>query len=313
MDIRLVKAHGDGNDFLILDERLNPDLAAGLTPAQVRRLCDRSNELGGADGLLRVRCAGPTAHLRVSNADGSEASISVNGLRCAGRYAFEEAGTDRVTVRVGGIEVPVQKAEGPAPDVPACSAKVPGICFVDGGEGLEVRVPNPHWIRVGEGLDDGRLAEWAQSRDASGRQAVSLANLTLVDGFADGRALVKTFERGVGPTSSCASAACAVAALGFRTGESAARQSLEVISKGGLLRCRVEADGEDPERVAVEISGSACWIEAATVRWTSGGLERLSGRRYGGEIEAYERFRGRHEEAFETLRQSRSISLPASV
>jgi diaminopimelate epimerase len=81
--MRFVKAHGLGNDFLIAEP------GPGLDPAGAgdlaRRLCDRHTGVG-ADGLLLVRVekeAPAEASFRVFNADGSEAEISGNGLRCA--------------------------------------------------------------------------------------------------------------------------------------------------------------------------------------------------------------------------------------
>jgi diaminopimelate epimerase len=86
--MRAVKVHGLGNDFLIAEP------GAGLTPAEAgelsRRICERHTGVG-ADGLilLRIERAEPEraeAGFRIFNADGSEAEISGNGLRCAAAY-----------------------------------------------------------------------------------------------------------------------------------------------------------------------------------------------------------------------------------
>jgi diaminopimelate epimerase len=84
--MRFAKVHGLGNDFLIAQP------GAGLTPADAgglaRRICERHTGVG-ADGLvlLSVERAEPAeARFRVFNADGSEAEISGNGLRCAAAY-----------------------------------------------------------------------------------------------------------------------------------------------------------------------------------------------------------------------------------
>ena len=84
--MRFTKLHALGNDFLVVDPRegLDPAAAGGLA----RRICDRHTGVG-ADGLLLVSAAKegpPEAGFRVFNADGSEAEISGNGLRCAAAY-----------------------------------------------------------------------------------------------------------------------------------------------------------------------------------------------------------------------------------
>lgn len=84
--MRFSKVHGLGNDFLFAAP------GAGPPPAQAgglaRRICDRHTGVG-ADGLilLSVEKAEPAeAGFRVFNADGSEAEISGNGLRCAAAF-----------------------------------------------------------------------------------------------------------------------------------------------------------------------------------------------------------------------------------
>ncbi|MCZ6515158.1 MAG: diaminopimelate epimerase [Acidobacteria bacterium] len=78
------KFQGVGNDFLVVPAERAPMRVAELA----RRICDR--RLGiGADGLLLVHKLkkGPVPTMvRIINADGSEAEISGNGIRCVGAY-----------------------------------------------------------------------------------------------------------------------------------------------------------------------------------------------------------------------------------
>ncbi len=78
------KFQGVGNDFLVVPAEQAPTRVAELA----RRICHR--RLGiGADGLLLVRKLkkGPVPTMvRIINADGSEAEISGNGIRCVGAY-----------------------------------------------------------------------------------------------------------------------------------------------------------------------------------------------------------------------------------
>jgi diaminopimelate epimerase len=78
--MRFAKVHGLGNDFLFTAPGGGPSPAeAG---ALARRLCDRHTGVG-ADGLILLSLDNG---FRIFNADGSEAEISGNGLRCAAAY-----------------------------------------------------------------------------------------------------------------------------------------------------------------------------------------------------------------------------------
>ena len=73
-----------GNDFLVVPAEQAPTRLAEFA----RRICDRRRGIG-ADGLLLVRKLkkGPVpTTVRIINADGSEAEISGNGIRCVGAY-----------------------------------------------------------------------------------------------------------------------------------------------------------------------------------------------------------------------------------
>jgi diaminopimelate epimerase len=119
--MRFAKVHGLGNDFLF------PAPGAGPAPAEAgalaRRICDRHTGVG-ADGivLLSLEPGEPAAvGFRVFNADGSEAEISGNGLRCAAAYLVwsRAVKSPRVLFRTAAGERPseVLSARGPVFEV----------------------------------------------------------------------------------------------------------------------------------------------------------------------------------------------------
>lgn len=73
------KAHGLGNDFILVDKRHCPPEASGWA----RRLCGRHLGIGG-DGVIVYRLMLETGAMgmRLINADGTDAEISGNGVRC---------------------------------------------------------------------------------------------------------------------------------------------------------------------------------------------------------------------------------------
>ena len=58
----------------------------------------------GSDGLVLIKwnSSNNMAEMRMFNADGSEAKMCGNALRCIGRYLFEKNGTSQVNVLTGG-------------------------------------------------------------------------------------------------------------------------------------------------------------------------------------------------------------------
>jgi diaminopimelate epimerase len=92
--MRFEKWQALGNDYLIVEAS---DLSFPLTPATVRRLCDRHTG-PGADGVLElspVDAPGFVARLRIFNPDGSEAELSGNGAREAVMYLRRAGWTDQ--------------------------------------------------------------------------------------------------------------------------------------------------------------------------------------------------------------------------
>ena len=80
--MRFAKAHGLGNDFILVAEDLAP---AELSPWAVR-LCDRHRGIGG-DGVVLHAPTADGVSFKLVNADGLVGEISGNGLRCLAALA----------------------------------------------------------------------------------------------------------------------------------------------------------------------------------------------------------------------------------
>jgi diaminopimelate epimerase len=92
--VRFAKYHGIGNDFVVVDLRdADPAIAAKIQdPAVVKAVCDRRFGVGG-DGVLAI-LPSTTAdvRMRVLNADGSEAEMCGNGIRCVAKELHDRGG-----------------------------------------------------------------------------------------------------------------------------------------------------------------------------------------------------------------------------
>ena len=83
--MEFAKLHGTGNDFVVIDARgVERDWSA-----LARRMCDRHFGVG-ADGLILATGSDVApVRMRIFNADGSEAEMSGNGLRCLVKFVVD--------------------------------------------------------------------------------------------------------------------------------------------------------------------------------------------------------------------------------
>jgi diaminopimelate epimerase len=113
--LTLGKYEGAGNDFLVL---LDPPVEEPLLADEVVVLCHRRRGVG-ADGLLELRpgSAGSDLGMVLWNADGSQAEMSGNGVRCLVHAALDAGrvgpGPVRVATAAGLRIVEVQRADAP--------------------------------------------------------------------------------------------------------------------------------------------------------------------------------------------------------
>ena len=133
------KMSGAGNDFIIINN-MREHIPAERFPVIARRLCERHLSIG-ADGIMVVEKAeSPDAGIkvRIFNADGSEAEMCGNGVRCIARYVYEEnlsASPVRIEAKAGltGVER-LSKREYKVKLQNASLVKTGGAAVVNGQE-----------------------------------------------------------------------------------------------------------------------------------------------------------------------------------
>ncbi len=85
--IFFTKMNGAGNDFIVIDKNLYPDIV--LSNNVIKKLCDRHYGIG-ADGLILIsKSDKKDFEMLYFNADGSTGSLCGNGARCAIKFAFK--------------------------------------------------------------------------------------------------------------------------------------------------------------------------------------------------------------------------------
>ncbi|KQM49038.1 diaminopimelate epimerase [Sphingomonas sp. Leaf208] len=277
MRFDLIKCHGSGNDFPLIDARAST-LGDAAWAAVARALADREGPVGG-DGLLLLT-AGDDTHafgMRMFNSDGSESETCLNGLRCVARAGFAATGSESASalLKISDAAVErdadiadgvftVREIAGPASlDVAAWPMAVGTDRFIDAPIAnlptdrafTAVAMPNPHLVTFVNAIDEAELVRVGEACEAAPDWLPNRANVSFVE--VRGRDLfVRTFERGVGLTDSCGSAMAASTYAACLTGRIAYDTPTTVFNKGGLVRA------EASEAAMVTLSGNA------TFEWT---------------------------------------------
>jgi len=228
------KMHGLGNDYIVIDNRDNAigeDELSGLA----RKLCERRFSVG-ADGLLLVynsRIA--DAKMRIFNADGSEAEMCGNGIRCFAKYCYENnivkkselrietlAGIKRFWLTISNGEVKEVKVDMGSPILERGGIPMLGrdTCInedlaVD-GEKFKVTclsVGNPHCVIF---VDDVKKFPVEEIGPKIERHQLfpERVNVEFAQVLNEEELSVRVWERGCGETLACGTGACASVVAG---------------------------------------------------------------------------------------------------
>jgi len=97
--MKFTKMHGCGNDYIYIDgakERIADEEKAGL----VKSLSDRHFGIGG-DGVIFINPSTEADfEMEMYNADGSRSEMCGNGIRCVGKYVYDNGLTDKKEISI---------------------------------------------------------------------------------------------------------------------------------------------------------------------------------------------------------------------
>ena len=246
--IRFTKMQGLGNDYLYFWGELDDPAAVS------RKLSDRHFG-AGSDGIVLIsppEKRDADFKMRIFNADGSEAMMCGNGIRCVGKYVYDKGYTDktslkietlsgvrtlelevrcgkvrRVTVDMGRAEVGEDKTlslgDNSLTVTPVSVGNPHAVCFVPDAEAVPLSTIGPK-VEHDPAFPGGVNAEF-------------------VTVLPDGSLRMRVWERGSGITMACGTGACASVAAAVRKGFCRAGERVCVRLDGGDLFVAVDRDG----------------------------------------------------------------------
>jgi diaminopimelate epimerase len=267
--VEIIKCHGSGNDFLLIDEiSQNYPFTEELRRDLAIALCNRDSKLG-ADGILFVMASQVAdARMRVFNADGSEASMCGNGLRCVARYVCELLEQDEAIIETMKVNLQVNKEEPIFPGIPTYKVEISPVSFQLMDLPLQLHqstlinefipelskeltftalaVPNPHLVAIvtKDQLDSGIQEQISKYVNGPNDLFPDGVNVSFVKPIEKGHIFVRTFERGVGFTNACGTAMSASSLVTCLLAYNDVETPIEVYNNGGKVRCVVHQDGE---------------------------------------------------------------------
>jgi len=246
------KMNGLGNDFVVVDARKGK---VRPKPEIIARLADRTSGIG-FDQFITIEASpsGADAFMRIDNADGGEVAACGNGARCVAAVLMAETGKTDVSIETrAGL---LLGSPGPEPDTVTLDMGVPKFDWQDiptSEEFADTRyvelqvgpidnpvlhspslanVGNPHaifWVEDVEAYDLHRFGPLLENHPVFPERAnISLAHVSAPDAIT-----LRTWERGVGLTRACGTAACAALVCAVRTGR--AERTATVSLPGGDL------------------------------------------------------------------------------
>lgn len=243
--MHFTKVHGLGNDFILLDGRTQTRDYSALA----RKICHRQTGIG-ADGILIMEDSDKAdIRMRIVNEDGSEAEMCGNGIRCFAKYVYLEgivtktefdvetlAGVMRpkLVIRDGkitGVTVDMGEPVLECEEIPVIGAgRCVGREMTIAGETLRyttVRVGVPHTLIY---VDDPTDKKWMGMGWDIEHASVfpKRSNVNFAKVVDEHTLVMRTFERGCGPTLACGTGACSAAVASFLNGETARSVDIQI-------------------------------------------------------------------------------------
>lgn len=270
--MKFVKMHGLGNDYIYvncLKEKIeNP---AGLS----RKVSDRHFGIG-SDGLILIEPSKKAdVAMRIFNADGSEAQMCGNGIRCIGKYVYDRKiiKKDRLQIetkggivklqlfaengKVGEVEVNMGLPH-PVPKDFYTKANGKSVLVKDRIKIINsfydinvISMGNPHCATFVKNVEDYPAFELVAFNIQTHKNFPQQTNVEFVEIIDEKTVRQRTLERGSGETLACGSGACAVMAALYLNKKSCSQ--VDILLKGGKLKLRYEKGGIYMRGAAVEV------------------------------------------------------------
>lgn len=234
MQLSFYKYQGTGNDFILIDNRLNE---ISLTTEQINFLCHRRFGIG-ADGLMLLELEpGCDFKMVYYNSDGNPSSMCGNGGRCITAFA-KHLGIIENTARFIAID---GLHEATIDENEIVSLKMQDVKTVEDGNGyFYLNTGSPHYVKIVEDVKNYDVKNSGSSIRYNERFKEEGTNVNFIERL-DDFLFVRTYERGVeDETYSCGTGVTAAALVAAIKGLSIGKNNCLIKTLGGNLEVKFE-------------------------------------------------------------------------
>lgn len=284
----IIKCHGSGNDFIMVDISRDPALQQVDWSAFARVASSRTEGIG-SDGLLLVeRHADGVYGMDMLNPDGTHAEMCGNGIRCVARLAYERgyldsgvlfssdrlfrigreealsSGIDTFSVEIG-IDLTSPSFGFAADNEPFIAKRIealdPDLKFT------ALNLGNPHIVAQVERIDMALLESLGQRVKSLKTEFPDGINVSLYECRNQREIFVATYERGAGITMSCGTAMTASATAAAMLKRTAEGERIDVKNRGGKVFCTTRLDGD---KIITKLAGNATFVWWGSAKFDNG-------------------------------------------
>ena len=245
--MHFTKMHGLGNDYLYV---------FGEVPSNIEELSIKLSERhfgAGSDGMIYISPSKVADFkMRIFNADGSEAKMCGNGIRCVGKYVYDKGYTDKNEISVetlSGIkrlklDISLGKVKSVTVDMGTAAVSDEKTLCVDGEDVvlIPVSVGNPHAVIFVDDINNAPLTTLGPKIERHDAFPGGV-NVEFVQVLGEDELRMRVWERGSGVTMACGTGACASVAAAVNRKFCRVGESVAVHLDGGVLKIAVDCDG----------------------------------------------------------------------
>lgn len=243
--MHFTKMHGLGNDYLyVYGEPENPsELSIKLSERHFG---------AGSDGMIWISPSRVADFkMRIFNADGSEAMMCGNGIRCVGKYVYDKGYTDKKQLKIetlSGIRtLDLQVSSGKVKSVTVDMGKAVAsedLTLDIEGQSLTctpVSVGNPHAVFFVEDIEKVELTKIGPKIERH-EAFPDGVNAEFIQVLGDNELRMRVWERGSGITMACGTGACASTMAAVKKKFCDYDTPVSVHLDGGTLKIQISHD-----------------------------------------------------------------------
>ena len=273
MEFEAIKMDGLGNDFVIVDQRVNK---LDLSKDQIIRICDRS--FIGCDQLIYINNSKEAdAEVVFFNSDGSRSDACGNGTRCVAYLLSIEKNKKNIDLMVASKVLSSKIFENNVVETAIGSPtlewdKIPltknldtrnlslGMFDINGEEikgGIAVNVGNPHIIFFCQNIKNIDIKKYGPLIE-NHELFPKKCNVTIAQKINDQHYTIKVWERGAGLTKACGTAACATSVAANLNKLENSETKIEFST--GILNIHID------EKLNIKMKGPVSKIESIKIK-----------------------------------------------